>query len=204
MQDNFEPISFLCYIKHMGRNKTFCREDILKKASQLFWKKGFVDTSLSDLEKATGVNKSGLYSEFKDKEDIFLESIRFYKENNPAYGFLQREPLGWDNIADFLKSNTTCSGQKGCFLSNTLREYSIIPQKVRNYLDQNSSVMNELVLKNVEAVSKNKNPEMLSKMILTFASGLSLKLNVLKPEQVVDEIDEIDEIDEFLKLIRSY
>lgn len=157
-----------------------------------------MDTSLSDLEKATGVNKSGLYSEFKDKEDIFLESIRFYKENSPTYEYLQRQPLGWDNIADFLKSNTTCVGQKGCFLSNTLREYSIIPQKVRNYLDQNSSVMNDLVLKNVEAASKCKNPEVLSKMILTFATGLSLKLNVLKPDQVVDEIDE------FLKLIRHF
>ncbi len=181
----------------MGRTKNFNREDILKKAIQLFWKKGFVDTSLSDLEKATGVNKSGLYSEFKDKEDIFLESIKYYKENNPAFGHLEKLPLGWDNIADFLKANTTCTGQKGCLLSNTLREYSIIPQKVCNYLDQNSTLMNELVLKNVQAATSNKNPEMLSKMILTFASGLSLKLNVLKPDQVVDEIDA------FLELVRS-
>ena len=57
----------------MGRPKGFERSEVLDKALQLFWKKGFADTSLQDLEKATGVNKSGLYSEFKDKDEIFLE-----------------------------------------------------------------------------------------------------------------------------------
>ena len=181
----------------MGRSKNYSREDILKKAAQLFWKKGFVDTSLSDLEKATGVNKSGLYSEFKDKDEIFLESLKFYKENNPAYQYLQQEPLGWENIVRFLSSNTTCSGQKGCFLSNTLREYSIIPAKVKNYLDQNSSFMHELVAKNIKAADPARDAGVLAAVVLTFASGLSLKLNALKPEQVEGEIEA------FIKMVKS-
>jgi hypothetical protein len=28
-----------------------------------------------------GVNKSGLYSEFKDKEDLFMQSLRYYLES---------------------------------------------------------------------------------------------------------------------------
>ena len=78
----------------MGRTKCFNRTDVLESAIQLFWKKGYSDTSLSDLEKATGVNKSGLYSEFKDKDDIFLESLRLYRQTSPIYGILIREPLG--------------------------------------------------------------------------------------------------------------
>ncbi len=61
----------------MGRPKGFTREDVLLKAISVFWEKGFSDTRLQDLEQATGVNKSGLYSEFKNKEDIFLESLRY-------------------------------------------------------------------------------------------------------------------------------
>jgi len=34
--------------------------------------------SLQDLEKATGVNKSGLYTEFADKRNLYLESLRYY------------------------------------------------------------------------------------------------------------------------------
>ncbi|MBY0416211.1 MAG: TetR/AcrR family transcriptional regulator, partial [Bdellovibrionales bacterium] len=114
----------------MGRPKAFNREDLLDSAIQLFWKKGYADTSLSDLEKATGVNKSGLYSEFKDKDDIFLESIRRYHENMPLYDFLKAEPFGWSNIENYFNAKINCKGQKGCFMAYTIREYSIIPTKV--------------------------------------------------------------------------
>jgi len=62
----------------MGRAKNFSREEVLEKAMPVFWKHGFADTSLQDLERATGVNKSGLYTEFRDKEDLFLACLRRY------------------------------------------------------------------------------------------------------------------------------
>jgi hypothetical protein len=31
-----------------------------------------------ELEQATGVNRSGLYAEFKDKEELFVQSLRYY------------------------------------------------------------------------------------------------------------------------------
>ena len=60
----------------MGRRKLFTREDVLDKAIPVFWKHGLAETSVQDLEEATGVRKSGLYTEFKDKEDLFVESLR--------------------------------------------------------------------------------------------------------------------------------
>ena len=47
----------------------------------LFWRRGFAEASLHQLEVATGVNKSGLYSEFKDKEDLFIQSLQYYLES---------------------------------------------------------------------------------------------------------------------------
>lgn len=181
----------------MGRTKTFNRSDVLDSAIQLFWKKGYADTSLSDLEKATGVNKSGLYSEFKDKDDIFLESLKHYQQNSPIHGILTKEPLGMKNIEAFLKANMTCKGLKGCFITNTFREFSIIPQKVRNYIEQNGEQLNELVLANVKAAGTKKDPQMLTSLILTFSSGLNLKLNVLRPEELIHEVDS------FLKILKN-
>jgi TetR/AcrR family transcriptional regulator, copper-responsive repressor len=60
----------------MGRTKNFSWEGVLEKALPVFWKYGFADTSFQKLEKATGVNKSGLYSDFADKGDLYLESLR--------------------------------------------------------------------------------------------------------------------------------
>ncbi|HYA83093.1 MAG TPA: helix-turn-helix domain-containing protein [Candidatus Bathyarchaeia archaeon] len=47
---------------------------MLTKAIPVFWKRGFADTKIEDLKETTGVNKSGLYSEFGSKE-IFVESL---------------------------------------------------------------------------------------------------------------------------------
>lgn len=180
----------------MGRPKGFNKEDVLNAAIQLFWKKGFADTSLSDLEKATGVNKSGLYAEWKDKDHLYLESIRHYMENSPNAKYLQQKPLGWKNIEDLLKGPLKCTGMKGCFCANTMREYAIIPEKVKTLLGQNSETMRQLVIDNIKATKTKKDPEILATMIMTFASGISMKLNAVKADQVIDEIDS------FLALIK--
>jgi TetR/AcrR family transcriptional regulator, copper-responsive repressor len=77
----------------MGRPKNFSRKEVLEKAMPVFWKHGFADTSLQELERATGVNKSGLYTEFRDKEDLFVACLRHYLESQEKRGFLTREPL---------------------------------------------------------------------------------------------------------------
>jgi AcrR family transcriptional regulator len=172
----------------MGRIKTFVREEVLDSAIQLFWEKGFADTSLSDLEKATGVNKSGLYSEFKDKEDIFNECVKRYRATNPAYALLDTEPHGWQNIERFISSSTTCAGKKGCFLSNSLRDFAIISEKSKTMVGESSVEIHDLLLKNLKAAGVKKNAATLASMIGTFASGLSLKLNAVKPEELKAEI----------------
>src|ERR1700744_6600252 len=64
------------YICCMGRNAHIPAPDtqkfIIEKTSVLFNKKGYAGTSLSDLEKATGLTKGSIYANFKDKEDVSL------------------------------------------------------------------------------------------------------------------------------------
>src|SRR6202035_2326543 len=57
-----KPIGSLSDIGGMGRPKNFNREGVLEKALPVFWRRGFVDASVHELELATGVNKSGLSS----------------------------------------------------------------------------------------------------------------------------------------------
>src|SRR5208283_4847126 len=79
----------------MGRRKLFTREDVLNKTIPVFWKHGLAETSVQDLEQATGVRKSGLYTEFIDKEDLFVASMRQYFDMLTARGALTKQPLGW-------------------------------------------------------------------------------------------------------------
>ena len=61
----------------MGRPKKFNRQGVLERALPVFWRRGFADASLHELEVVTGVNKSSLYSEFKDKADLFTPVRKF-------------------------------------------------------------------------------------------------------------------------------
>jgi AcrR family transcriptional regulator len=109
----------------MGRPKNFSREEGLEKATPVFWKHGFADTSLQDLERATGVNKSGLYTEFRDKEDLFVACFRHYLESQGKRGLLTKAPLGWKNVESFLKNGPLNKAeQQGCFSVNSMREFA--------------------------------------------------------------------------------
>ncbi|MBY0517824.1 MAG: TetR/AcrR family transcriptional regulator [Bacteriovoracaceae bacterium] len=174
----------------MGRTKCFERNEVLDKAIQLFWRKGYSDTSLHDLEVETGVNKSGLYSEFKDKEDIFLESLKRYRDINPVLHILETKPMGLKNIESFLVSGMSCDGQKGCFLANTMREVSIIPPKIKNLMFAHVEKVRNLLIENLKASGIKAHPEATADFILTYSTGLSIKLNVMKPDQLRVEVSQ--------------
>jgi len=63
-----------------GRPRSFDRAAALDAAMKVFWEKGFEATSVSDLTQAMGINPPSLYSAFGDKEQLFLEAIRHYRE----------------------------------------------------------------------------------------------------------------------------
>jgi AcrR family transcriptional regulator len=48
------------------------REYIIEKTADIFNKKGYAGTSLSDLTEATGLTKGALYGNFKNKDEIAL------------------------------------------------------------------------------------------------------------------------------------
>jgi AcrR family transcriptional regulator len=111
----------------MGHPKSVGREEVLEKAMPIFWTHGFSDTSLQDLERATGVNKSGLYTEFRDKEDLFVAC--FATILRAKRGLLTKEPLGWNNLETFLKNGPLNRGEQGVLFRQLYAEFAILPDE---------------------------------------------------------------------------
>ena len=63
----------------MSRNKTYDRNLVLEMAMHAFWKKGYSATSINDLVKETGLNRFSLYSEFENKDKLYMEAFRNYQ-----------------------------------------------------------------------------------------------------------------------------
>jgi AcrR family transcriptional regulator len=184
----------------MGRPKGFTREEVLTKAISLFWEKGFSATCLSDLEEATGVNRSGLYAEFRSKEDIFLESLRYYLQTRGGDDILSTEPRGLDNIRHFLQIGHTCySGRRGCFSVNSMRDVAMLPLEAREIIAENDAKLKRLLTANLKAgLPGVSSPGSLTEMIFTFFAGLCIEQNAQVPLAISER--KIDRFMSFLAL----
>jgi TetR/AcrR family transcriptional regulator, copper-responsive repressor len=163
----------------MGRPKGFNRETVLQKAMSVFWERGYADTSLRDLETATGVDRSGLYAEFKNMEDLFVESLKHYLQNRGGVQILSTQPYGLDNVQRFLKiCQTDVDGLKGCFSVNTMREVAVLPAEVQSIMVGNQELMKRLLIRNIKADLPDADAGLAADMVLTFFSGLCIEQNL--------------------------
>src|SRR5580700_10316249 len=196
---DFELFGFVLDNRCMGRPRNFSREEVLEKAMPVFWKHGFADTSLQDLERATGVNKSGLYAEFRDKEDLFVECLRHYLENQEKRGLLTKEPLGWNNVENFLKNGPLNKGeQQGCFSVNSMREFAILPDEAYGVVTENRAVLERLLAMNIEAERPKMAASAIAEMVLSFFSGLCIERNLKS-----GKTSSTRNIDNFMTALRS-
>jgi TetR/AcrR family transcriptional regulator, copper-responsive repressor len=196
---NIAPTGSLRHNVHMGRPKNFSREGVLEKALPVFWKYGFADTSLQELEKATGVNKSGLYAEFADKGDLYLESLRHYLRKRQEDELLTAKPLGWKNIEHFLKlAPCTLEGQKGCFSVNSMNQFAVLPPAAREIVSKGRAFLKDLIARNVEAEKPATKPTLLAEMILTFFTGITMEQHLQGTKASMNR-----KVHDFMKVVRK-
>lgn len=62
----------------MAGKKQFEMDVVLDAAMVQFWRAGYADTSLDDLSKATGLNRSSIYSSLGDKDALYLRCLDRY------------------------------------------------------------------------------------------------------------------------------
>lgn len=68
-----------------GRPRAFDIDEALEKALQVFWHKGYLGTSLTDLTEAMGINRPSLYAAFGNKETLFRKVLDLYYEQQTPY-----------------------------------------------------------------------------------------------------------------------
>src|ERR1700755_2679328 len=66
----------------MARTKDFDENEVLCKAIDLFWRKGYNGTSMQDLVDGLGISRSSLYDTYGDKHTLFIKALESYKGTN--------------------------------------------------------------------------------------------------------------------------
>lgn len=60
-------------------------ERALDRAMHVFWRKGYLGTSMADLTKAMRINTPSLYAAFGNKESLLLKALAHYHAGPAAY-----------------------------------------------------------------------------------------------------------------------
>ena len=107
-----------------GRKRNFDIYAALEQATLVFWQKGFVGASMTDLTLSMGINKPSLYSAFGNKEQLFVTATEHYlaKYATPHIAKLQQQDLSikqrlLNYLLSVVEMHCDVSLPKGCFVS---------------------------------------------------------------------------------------
>lgn len=169
----------------MPRVKEYNREEVLDKATRLFWEKGFASSSMNDIVKTTGLNKHSMYKEFGSKEGLYQACIENFvsETNKDAVEIISRKPLGFSNIVDFFQNrldHATTGKWCGCMVMNSIIEQEALSDDINKQVRRHLKSQEKLFRKCLAAardngeISANKDLDVSARYLLCFLEGLNV------------------------------
>ncbi|WP_161569514.1 TetR/AcrR family transcriptional regulator [Veronia nyctiphanis] len=112
-----------------GRKCEFCKEQALDAAMKVFWEKGFLGASLSELTQAMGINKPSMYAAFGNKEQLFVAATDYFAERHGSQAcrnLQQSEGTVKERMKVYLSTVSDMQNQPGlppgCFIAQAIGE----------------------------------------------------------------------------------
>jgi AcrR family transcriptional regulator len=184
----------------MPRNKSYNTDNVLEKAMHVFWNNGYENTSVRMLEKEMGINQFSIYSSFSNKHNLFIESLRKYREyvNKNVYGDLLKSGARLKDLELFLyrfaDDKKPEKKYKGCLAVNSTGEINPMDNEVsvelNNYYIFIKEMLKKVLGNSIEAgdISADTDVEKYSNFLLGVMQGLSVGAKVLPGTQIRDII----------------
>ncbi len=125
----------------MPWEKRYDETDVLERAMQAFWARGYEATSMRDLVDATGINRGSIYTAYTSKHALFMQALRHYDKIHRA-DYLDRiadQYAPKEAILAAFDGAAKQTGRKGapagCLLVNTVLELSPHDGEARDFVD---------------------------------------------------------------------
>jgi len=184
----------------MARTKDFDENEVLTKAIQVFWHKGYNGTSMQDLVDGLGISRSSLYDTYTDKHTLFVKALESYQ--NSGAGKIQEIINNSGSAKDIVKrllefaTNELLGDkqQKGCFMVNAEVEVAPHDAEVNSLVCKNDQQMEEAfyqVIKKGQDSGEIKNQQdarALSRFIFNTVKGMRVTAKSITDKSVFDDI----------------
>ena len=168
----------------MARPATYDRDQALQQATAVFWRQGFLGTSIRDLSFATGLNPGSLYGAFDSKRGIFLAALETYftELRVQVNGILGADGPPLTRVHKFfeelIKDAASDPEARGCLLVNTLLETPTRDDEINRRLNemfedieaQFAAVLEEA--RRQGSLRSDSEPQALARFLVTVVYGL--------------------------------
>ncbi|MFD3618291.1 TetR/AcrR family transcriptional regulator [Streptomyces sp. NPDC058676] len=170
----------------MARTKEFDPEAALQSALELFWRRGFEATSMSDLVEHLGIGRASIYATFGNKHELYLKALERYQEQLPD---LLRElsqpgpvlPAVRAAVRRYAHEAATEELRRvGCFITNTAAELAphdpVAARQVERNWDGLETVLHTALVRAQAQgeLPEGRDPRALARMLLVLTQGLKV------------------------------
>jgi len=184
----------------MARTKDFDEKEVLEKAIQIFWHKGYNGTSMQDLVDGLGISRSSLYDTYTDKHTLFVKALESYQNsgsskvekivNTPRPAKETVKKL-LEFVADELLGD---KDQKGCFMVNAEVEVAPHDAEINNLVCKNDQQMEDafyqVIKKGKESgeIKNSQDARALSRFFFNTVKGIRVTAKSTTDKSVFDDI----------------
>lgn len=184
----------------MARPREFDENEVLDKALDLFWHKGYEATSIQELLQMMGISRGSLYDTFGDKHSLFLAALDRYRQRSHAR-FMQilNQPGSVKTaIAALFKAivaeAVSDDKQRGCLLTNSTIELTPHDTDIAARTDSNRQWVEDAFYETLRRgqaqgdIPAEADPRALAQFLFNSLQGLRVVSKTTTDRQTLDNI----------------
>ncbi|AHJ95367.1 TetR/AcrR family transcriptional regulator [Hymenobacter swuensis] len=169
-----------------GRPKAYDEQDVISRAQQVFWQRGYSAASTEELLAAMGIGKGSFYLAFPGgKKELFAKTIQQFHQQS-LHQLEQRVATSAQPVQvlkDYFYHIATAAPEaheKGCYLGNTVMEMAAVDPQLQQAAGQLLKQLETqffVVIEQAQASGQLTNPtnaRLLARHLLTLWNGLSI------------------------------
>lgn len=189
----------------MSKQTKFNRDEVIEKATNLYWEKGYHGTSMRDLQNTVDLRPGSIYATFGSKDNLYSEAVNHYAQTTRSVlqSFLSESPSSLIALKRFIKNiivdNKESSPSCMCMLVKSASELTETSNKA--LFDEVKSLINGVemmfceIIKaaiNEGEISKDKDPLELARYLQVQVIGLRtyslINDNITIIEKFIDDL----------------